>query len=120
MSFYDLEKAERMILVGEISRKLSAAFRGNDNALISQFFSDTDTYIRKTAYLAVGKLFLKEKTLRQIVLKTLIQLLDHENYKVRQTVINAAGEIGKIHFEIVNAEILVQAENLKFGSVKVK
>lgn len=101
MSFYDLSKEERARLVIKISAKIedelkSAAFKKTKN-----FFEDEDTYIRKSAYLSVGKLYFSNRSLQTKILKLLDKLFLEKDFKIRQTVINAAGEIGKKDFEIV-------------------
>lgn len=101
MAFYDLSKEERIILVEKINQKIATDLSSNQVDYIIQYFSDEDTYIRKTAYLAIGKLFYAQPELQELILSTLKQLLNSEVDKVRQTVINAAGEIGKFHFDKV-------------------
>lgn len=66
-------------------------------------FSDDDTYIRKSAYLMTGRLYSEENALRPAILAMLSQFLSDPDFKVRQTVINAAGEIGKKDFEEVRS-----------------
>jgi HEAT repeat protein len=62
------------------------------------YFTDDDTYIRKAAYQAVGKIYQAHKNLQPYALDMLEQLAKHENEKTRQTAVNAAGEIGISHF----------------------
>ncbi|MEW4922482.1 hypothetical protein [Algibacter sp. 2305UL17-15] len=57
--------------------------------------------IRKTGYLALGKLFYSKPELQQALLSTLKELLSSDSEKVQPTVINAVGEIGKFHFNQV-------------------
>lgn len=68
---------------------------------IITYFSDEDTYIRKTAYLAIGKIYKANTELQPKILKLLEILLKSGNEKVRQTTINAAGEIGMKEFKSV-------------------
>lgn len=49
----------------------------------------------------IGRLFLEEPALRQAILGMLDAFFSDPDFKVRQTVINAAGEIGKWNFEQV-------------------
>jgi len=101
MGFYDLPKQERILLVDTIYRDIQKDLSdGKENNIIA-YFSDEDTYIRKTGYLAIGKLYKAKEGLRSSILVTLEQLMVSDTDKVRQTVINAAGEIGKVDFEIV-------------------
>ncbi len=101
MAFYDLPKPERDKLVEHINNNiLSEIIKGKKKDILS-YFSDEDTYIRKTAYLAIGKIYSSDKSLRKKVLELLETLLKEDDFKIRQTVVNAAGEIGKTDFEVV-------------------
>lgn len=101
MAFYDLNKDERQKVVEAIYQKIQFEIIHNQVENIENYFADEDTYIRKTAYLAIGKLYYAEKSLQTKIIQLLEKLSHHENFKVRQTVINAAGEIGKANFETV-------------------
>jgi len=101
MAFYDLSKEERVKLTATISQKIADDFLGNETSNILHYFSDDDTYIRKTAYLAIGKIFKANELLNDTILEVLRELFVSENNHVRQTVINAAGEIGKVNFDSV-------------------
>lgn len=101
MAFYDLSKNERTVLVNQIYVDIQEAIVSNKLDSLLLYFSDEDTYIRKTGYLALGKLFYIQRSLSTQVLSTLKELLKHEDEHIRQTVINAAGEIGKVHFHLV-------------------
>jgi len=101
MAFYDLGKKERAALVANIQAHLEAAFRSNDKLYPILYFSDQDTYIRKWAYIATGRIYLAVQQLRGSIREQLWQLLDNPGEKVRQTAVNAAGEIGKEDFAIV-------------------
>ncbi len=101
MSFYDLSKLQRIKLVEEINADILSELKNNKQTNILSYFSDEDTYIRKTAYLAIGKNYRAEKSLQRKILKLLEKLLLAQNEKVRQTSINAAGEIGIMDFEVV-------------------
>ncbi|MES2288033.1 MAG: HEAT repeat domain-containing protein [Bacteroidota bacterium] len=101
MSFYELSKEERIKLVEKISKELKAEINsGKFNKTIS-YFSDEDTYIRKSAYLSIGRIYFSENDLQKKIIKLLDSLLKEHDFKIRQTTINAAGEIGKKEFEIV-------------------
>jgi len=101
MAFYDYGKEERMQWVLTIKEQLLNGLICNDHSKALLYFSDEDTYIRKAAYLNMGKLFMEQLVLQNDILKLLSSLSTHADFKVRQTVINAAGEIGKKHFDIV-------------------
>ena len=55
MAFYDLTKQERYHLVERINQEIENDLKQNTTENITIYFSDDDTYIRKTGYLAIGK-----------------------------------------------------------------
>src|SRR5437762_2881818 len=101
MAFYDLPKQERASLVVDIYNTILKDLGSKGIEKIIGFFNHQDTYIRKSAYLSVGKIYFANKNLQKKILKILNSLYRHNDFKVRQTVINAAGEIGKVDFETV-------------------
>jgi hypothetical protein len=98
MAFYDLNKEQRQQLVTSIHEQITSDLIKKIDVHILDFFSDEDTYIRKTAYLSIGKLYKSDKALHSKILNALNTLFLSDNEKVRQTAINAAGEIGMIDF----------------------
>ncbi|MFT3703985.1 MAG: HEAT repeat domain-containing protein [Agriterribacter sp.] len=101
MAFYDLSKEKRAAKVIAISNDIYGELKTGDRKKSILFFSDDDTYIRRSAYLSIGKLYLAYPDLQKKIIQLLHQLQKHNDFKVRQTVINAAGEIGKHSFDIV-------------------
>jgi HEAT repeat protein len=101
MPFYDLPKPEREKLVEKITNTIAAEINSGKLKNTVAYFSDEDTYIRKSAYLAIGRIYEESKPLQKKILAILDKLLKDEDAKIRQTVINAAGEIGKTDFDIV-------------------
>jgi HEAT repeat protein len=101
MAFYDQPKYERDILVDQINRHIADDILQVKNEYLHLYFSDDDTYIRKTAYLAIGRLYLAQRHQYQTIITALEILLDSNEPKIRQTVVNAAGEIGRYDFGIV-------------------
>lgn len=101
MAFYDLAKEERARYVSKISSDIQAELSSGSLKKTIVYFAHEDTYVRKAAYLSVGRIYLSEPGLRKKIVETLHQLLAEEDFKIRQTVINAAGEIGKSEFEVV-------------------
>ena len=85
----------------KIDQEIATGFLQRKDQLILQYFSDEDTYIRKAAYQAVGKIYLADQRLQKTILIKLKELLGSTEAKIRQTTINAAGEIGKTNFEVV-------------------
>jgi hypothetical protein len=101
MSFYDLPKEERVKLVAQINKQILTGIEKDKLSMLINFFSDEDTYIRKTGYLAIGKIYNQHKTLQAKIISILTELLKEEDAKIRQTCINAAGEIGMKDFKVV-------------------
>jgi hypothetical protein len=101
MAFYDLPKPERIKVVAAISNDILSELKSGSLKKTIDYFDDEDTYIRKAAYLAVGRIYLQNKNLQQKIIHQLEHLLLEDSFSIRQTVINAAGEIGKTDFQIV-------------------
>jgi len=101
MAYYDQSKEERAALSAYIKEQLQTTVSAADVTAALPYFSDEDTYIRKAAYLALGRIYAAVPALQDGVLRLLHRLEVHEDHRVRQTVINAAGEIGKRTFERV-------------------
>ncbi|MHA1754800.1 MAG: HEAT repeat domain-containing protein [Candidatus Odinarchaeia archaeon] len=101
MGFYDLTKEERSALISEIQKKILQGIKNNRKENIKKFASDQDTYIRKNTYLIIGRLYAEKNELRNKILDILKDLLKSQNEMIRQTVIYAYGEIGKIDPEKV-------------------
>lgn len=101
MPFYDLSKEERIILVAQINKNIHNDIINNTQIYILTYFNNEDTYIRKSAYLSIGKIYHTTKNLRKIIIELLTNLLKNESYHVRQTTINAAGEVAMKAFETV-------------------
>ena len=103
MAFYDLTKEERAKKVADIQYEIKESFSGDPLYVCVEYFSDEDLYIRKAAYLGIGRIYNSETSLRKNIRSLLSNLKNHPNELVRQTVINAAGEIGMFQFEEVKA-----------------
>ncbi|MES2779019.1 MAG: HEAT repeat domain-containing protein [Bacteroidota bacterium] len=101
MAFYNIPKPERIKLVETINNDLLQDLQSHQHQQTLTYFDDEDTYIRKSAYLGIGKIYLQHTQLQSEIIKQLNNLLPYESYRVRQTVINAAGEIGKTDFTVV-------------------
>lgn len=99
MAFYDLSKTQREQLVARISEQMHTALCKGKTEQWQIYFSDEDTYIRKTAYIAVGRFYRSDTKLQNKIITALDKLFISENAKVRQTVVNAAGEIGIFSFD---------------------
>lgn len=103
MAFYDLSKEQRVLLAEQINSEILEGIQQQQVNRIVTYCSDEDTYIRKTAYLAVGRIYKKNPELQPAILKVLEMLFQSEEEKIRQTVVNAAGEIGMRTFEVVES-----------------
>ena len=101
MGFYDLPKAERDALVANMNERLLDDLRSGGDDYPLEYFADEDTYIRKTAYVAIGRIYYAHPRLNDHIIHVLQTLLANSEPRVRQTVVNAAGEIGKTDFVIV-------------------
>ena len=99
--FYSLTKEKRIQLVAQIHQTILTGIQKNSNVKILEHFSDEDTYIRKSAYLALGRIYFQHKNIQKKIISILEKLLKEKDFKIRQTVINAAGEIGIGEFESV-------------------
>ena len=101
MAFYDLPKNERAELVAEIKVTILSEIKSKKLSKTVEYFSDEDTYIRKSGYLSVGRIYHENSGIQKTIITVLGKLLKEDSAHIRQTVINAAGEIGKTDFEIV-------------------
>ncbi len=57
MDFYDLSNPERINVVAKINAGILNELNTDKSKKIAGWFSNDDTYIRKSAYLAVGRIF---------------------------------------------------------------
>ena len=101
MSFYNLPKQERVKVVTEINSGIRNDLNKAQIKKVISYFSNDDIYARKYAYLSVGKIYFAEKQLQLRIIQTLNELFSKKDFKIRQTAVNAAGEIGKKDFEVV-------------------
>jgi HEAT repeat protein len=98
MAFYELDKTSRQALVDHIHKELLSSIQKQESHFLKVYFGDEDAYIRKTAYLAIGKIYAHSPELRSTILPLLFNLFTSQDQKIRQTTVNAAGEIGKNDF----------------------
>jgi HEAT repeat protein len=96
MGFYDLSKEERAKLIEKIRENIEKDLQNGIHENILKYASDSDTFIRKNTYLILGRLYRDRLDLRLGILDILQNLFKNSDEKVRQTVIYALGEIGKI------------------------
>lgn len=125
MAFYELSKEKRVALVEQMNKQIFSEISSDQLHMIPEYFADEDTYIRKTTYLAIGRTYKANESLRKKIIVLLNKLFTPGNEKIRQTSINAAGEIGMLHFEVI-AELMVKGlfdehhivRNAVIGSIK--
>ena len=101
LKFYDLNKTERVALVAKIHADILHAIVHDNIQPIKIHSSSEDTYVRKSAYLAIGRIYDSEIHLRARIISCTDELTMSEVPHIRQTAINAAGEIGKKDFASV-------------------
>lgn len=101
MPFYSLTKEGRIKRVAQIKHDILSGIQKNSLADILAHFSDEDTYIRKAAYQSAGKIYTENASLQKKVISILNKLVKEKTDHIRQTAINAAGEIGMKAFEPV-------------------
>ena len=124
MSFYDLPKDKRAELVEQIKATILSEIKKSKLKKTTEYFWDEDTYIRKSAYLSVGRIYLENDGLHKATILILEKLLEDKAH-IRQTVINAAGEIGKTDFKTVQFffekglfDVHHSVRNAVIGSIK--
>ena len=98
MGFYDLTKSEREQKYKDIQFGIMHDLRHGDFSAAAVCFNNFDTYIRKAAYLGVGNLFKLNLAPPADIINMLNVLIKSDSERIRQTVINAAGEIAKSDF----------------------
>lgn len=125
MSFYDLSKEARSELVEQIKTQIAIEIKKGKLQKTISYFSDNDTYIRKAAYISLGRIYFEDVGLQSKIIFVLNQLFNDELAHVRQTVVNTAGEIGKLDFDIVKAFFKIglfdkhhSVRNAVIGSIK--
>lgn len=100
-AFYDLPKEKRAKLAADIHAGIAAELEKGKKQKTLAWFADGDTYIRKNAYLAMGRIYEAHKKLQPLVIAKLEAFLKEKDHTIRQTAMNAAGEIAKKDFDAV-------------------
>jgi len=104
MVFYDLTKEERSKLVKKIHETIEKSINELEDRVqtkeitipetILYYASDEDTYIRKNAYLSMGRIYWACDNLHKTMNILISKMLNNENYRVKQTAVYTLGEIG--------------------------
>jgi len=104
MGFYDLSKDERQKIVYETEEAILSSIKSLNivnNSIgifpdgILKYASNSDTYMRKNAYMVIGRIYCDNEDLRENILLVVDEMLGNSDEKVRQTAVYALGEIGK-------------------------
>ena len=98
MGFYDLSKPEREWKYKEIQDGILHDLRQGRFTKTTAYFDDADTYIRKAAYLGIGRIYKDKLAQVENITAMLETLVKSDSERIRQTAINAAGEIAMIDF----------------------
>jgi HEAT repeat protein len=98
MAFYDLPKQQRADTVARIKQQILEELQRSLLEMSLSYFADEDTYIRKSAYLSLGRIYFEQEGLQKEIVRHLDKVFLSEAFWIRQTVINTAGEIGKKDF----------------------
>lgn len=101
MGFYDLSKQERISFVIEMHGIILDEIKSKQIKKTIKYFENQDTYIRKSSYISVGRIYFNNPDLKLQIINILDFLLLQENFRIRQTVIYAAGEIGMKDFDSI-------------------
>lgn len=101
MSFYDLSKSEREQKYLDIQNDILTGLIQGKHSTVVRYFNDSDTYIRKAAYLGVGRIYKADPDIRKDITDMLDALVSNTSERVRQTVINSCGEIAVTDFDAV-------------------
>lgn len=81
MSFYDLSKEQRSNLVDEILKTIFSEIQQNSLIKIADYFSDEDTYIRKSAYQSFGKIYHDNQKIQKKIISYLDKLITGKDFK---------------------------------------
>ena len=117
MGYYDLSKNERQELVKKIELEILNCLKKDENKKIYEYSSNSDTYIRKNAYLALGRIYKENDDQKVKILRLLGEMLKSDNERIRQTSVYALGEIGKNDADII---INILEEALEDESPKIR
>lgn len=99
MGFYDLSKEDRVRVIVDMKNHIVESLDRQDSNILITYAEDNDTYIRKQAYIILGKLYHQKEGYRPHILEVVKEMLSNDNEKIRQTAVYTLGEIGD--FEII-------------------
>lgn len=96
MGFYDLNKQQRQALIQEMELQILADIENQSLVQVLPYAADPDTYIRKSTYQILGRLYLREPKYQQRIREIMENLFTDTNEKARQTAVYFLGEIGEV------------------------
>ncbi len=105
MGFYDLSKKQRNELVHSMEEDIKRDLKTGKTISIHKYAADDDTYIRKNAYLILGRLYRDQEDLHENILKATETLYEDVDDKKRQTAVYTWTEIGKIDADRVKRHL---------------
>jgi HEAT repeat protein len=96
LGFYDLDKQQRQALIHEMEQQILADIASQSMDHVLPYASDSDTYIRKTTYQILSRLYKREPHHQQCIRQIVENLIADKNEKARQTAVYFLGEIGEV------------------------
>jgi hypothetical protein len=105
MRYYNLSAAERKKLNEQMEEDILQDLSSDKTGNIQKHASDADTYIRKSCYLILGRLYKTDERISEKILSAIDLLSQSDNEKIRQTAVYALGEIGKLDFSAVDTRL---------------
>ncbi len=106
MKYYEFSKFDRIKIKKSIYENIfNDLNHGLFNNLL-KYSTDPDTYMRKNAYLCIGKIYIENPELRNKILEFLTNNIDSPDEKVRQTVVYSLAGIGSADFNSITGLLI--------------
>ena len=96
MGFYDLNKSQRQALIQQMEQHILVDIESQFMEHVLLYASNSDTYIRKTTYQILGRLYIRKPQHQQRIREIVENLFADKNEKARQTAVYFLGEIGEV------------------------
>ncbi len=84
MGFYDLSIENRRKLVLKIEREVARDLEAEEVGRVVRYASSSDTYVRRSLYFVLGRLYRDRAETRSSIWRTLEKLSEHADEQVRQ------------------------------------
>lgn len=94
MNYYDLTKQARTTFRAKVAEEILISIQKNASVSDLPYISDSDTYVRKVTYEAIGDIYKSNVSLRKNVIAFINQMFKLNDQLARQTATNAMGEVG--------------------------